>query len=147
MHAIITERPDGLYVEVTADADRYWRKPARYRRVSGVWQCLSDKGKWFDCNIHFPEVQRQVEDYEFCLRPYGADEGPAYPRVNKKGNVGTFFRALQAKELDAATKRIFAPVKLKYDAHAENMARFNREVATQMRAPLARKYLTGNFCR
>lgn len=135
MHAIITERPDGLYVEVVPNAT--W-----YRRIGGRWQSLSDKGNWFDVSGAFPDVRRQVEDYEFCLHPYDADEGPSYPRTNKKGDVGAFFRALQAKELDAVTKRIFAPVKLKYDAHAENMARFNREVATRMRAPLPREYLT-----
>ena len=66
---------------------------------------------------------------EFTLQSYGADEGPAYPHCNKKGDVGGFFRALQRKELYACTKGIFAPVKLTYNATKENKARFNREYA------------------
>jgi|SRR5215469_3932959 len=64
---------------------------------------------------------------DWTLTSYGENEGPEYPRANKRGDVGAFFRALQTKELYACTKNIFAPVKTKYDASAENLARFNRE--------------------
>lgn len=63
----------------------------------------------------------------FKLESYGPDEGPVYPRCSKKGDVAGFFRKLQTKELYACTKGIFAPVRVRYDASAENLARFNRE--------------------
>jgi hypothetical protein len=99
----------------------------KWRRVNGQWQMLSAKGNWFACEIQNPLIRRQVEDYECCLRPYDADEGPEYPRDRKGYNVAQFFQALQQKELATATKRIFAPVREKYDAAAENRARFKRD--------------------
>ena len=69
----------------------------------------------------------------WSLESYGLNDGPAYPQCSKKGNVGAFFRALQTKELYDCTKGIFAPVRLTYDASAENLARFNRETAAHLR--------------
>lgn len=98
-----------------------------WRRINGEWQMRSDAGNWFACPIQDSRIARMVADFENCLRSYGVDEGPEYPRKNKKGRVGEFFRDLQITELRAACKNIFAPVRLKYNASAENRARFNRE--------------------
>lgn len=120
--AHITERDGVLYV-----AEAGYKKGAHWRRLNGQWQMRGRSGKWFDCPIQYPEIQRQVADYENCLRSYSPDEGPEYPRANKKMQVGAFFRQLQQKELRAATNNIFAPVRTTYDASAENRARFSRE--------------------
>ena len=98
-----------------------------WRRVSGEWEMRGESGNWFKCEIQAFTIARMVADFENCLRSYAADEGPEYPRKNKKGQIGKFFRSLQLSELRAGSKNIFAPVKIKYDAHAENRARFNRE--------------------
>jgi hypothetical protein len=114
-----------------------------WRRVNGQWQMLGDSDNWFKCEIQDSTIRRQVADYECCLRSYSFDEGPDYPRANKKGNVGKFFRELQARELAACTKGIFAPVRVSYDPHAENQKR----VALNMRRLASntawmRRYLT-----
>jgi hypothetical protein len=84
-----------------------------YRRIAGTWQMQSNTGAWFECNISDPRVQRQVDDFEYCLRPYAFEEGPPPPKT-RSSDVSESVRQLQRKELYAATKNIFAPVALKY---------------------------------
>ena len=117
-----------LYVQ---DGRYCYRRRKASNWHDAYWQMRGDSGRWFVCEIQRGATRKIAADFESCLRSYRYDEGPDYPRANKKSNVGAFFRKLQTKELYACTKGIFAPLKsMRYDATAENRARVNRECAS-----------------
>ena len=39
-----------------------------WRRIDGIWEMFSTDDHWFACEIQYPNVRKQVEDFEFCLR-------------------------------------------------------------------------------
>jgi len=107
--AKITQVDDVLYVELP---DGH-----RLRRKDGTWQMLSSKGNWFENGyIYDLCARKQVEDYEYCLRPYSYEEGPALPKGRRKfEDIGDFIRRVQATELRRDCRDIFGPVNLRYE--------------------------------
>lgn len=97
-----------LYVSVSYDYGRLTEY--EYRRIGDQWEMLGNSGEWFACAPQ-NDTMRAVHDYENCLHAY------------------TFEESAQNLERQAKPylKNIFAPVRLTYNAAAENRARFNRE--------------------
>ena len=116
-----------------------------WRRIAGAWEMFSDRHGWFACEIQDPALRRQVNDFEYCLRTYTFDEGPAYVAGRKYGeSIAAYVQRLQIAELRKGALNLFAPVPMNYTPGADRARKRAAELRKLSRpySPDFRSHLT-----